>query len=77
MDDQVKVRGFRIELGEVEAVLRQHPGVKECAVVVRRGNADERNGVHGEANPLTEDSLVAYMCRKADRRGRWETWAAT
>ncbi len=33
-DHQVKIRGFRIELGEIETVLRQHPGVRDCAVVV-------------------------------------------
>nr|QEO74871.1 condensation domain-containing protein [uncultured bacterium] len=34
LDDQVKVRGFRIELSEIEAVLAQHPGVKESVAVV-------------------------------------------
>jgi amino acid adenylation domain-containing protein len=33
VDHQVKVRGFRIELGETEFRLRQHPGVRDCAVV--------------------------------------------
>jgi amino acid adenylation domain-containing protein len=35
LDHQVKVRGFRIELGEVEAALEGHPGVRDCAVVLR------------------------------------------
>ncbi|HVR96499.1 MAG TPA: amino acid adenylation domain-containing protein, partial [Thermoanaerobaculia bacterium] len=35
IDHQVKIRGFRIELGEIEAVLASHPGVRECAVLVR------------------------------------------
>lgn len=29
-DDQVQVRGQRVELGEIEAVLRQHPEVREA-----------------------------------------------
>ncbi|MFD9105342.1 amino acid adenylation domain-containing protein [Streptomyces virginiae] len=34
IDEQVKIRGVRVEPGEVESVLREHPGVDECAVVV-------------------------------------------
>lgn len=35
IDNQVKVSGFRIEIGEVEHGLRECPGVREAAVVVR------------------------------------------
>ena len=33
-DHQVKIRGFRIEMGEIETVLRQHPMIRDAAVVV-------------------------------------------
>ena len=50
-DDQVKVRGYRVELGDVEQALRAHPGVAQCAVVLRR-DAD------------SEPRLVAYVVAK-------------
>lgn len=39
LDQQVKVRGFRVELGEIEAVLAQHPGVREVVVKNHRDAA--------------------------------------
>jgi len=41
-DQQVKLRGFRIEPGEIEAVLRQHPGISDAVVVVRKESSGEQ-----------------------------------
>ncbi|MET7402482.1 non-ribosomal peptide synthetase [Dactylosporangium sp. NPDC005572] len=35
LDHQIQVRGFRVELGEIEAKLRTHPFVADCAVAAR------------------------------------------
>ena len=33
LDQQVQIRGFRVEPGEIEAVLNEHPGIRESVVV--------------------------------------------
>lgn len=42
VDQQVKIRGFRVEPGEIEAALRQHPNVREAAVVERESREGEK-----------------------------------
>ena len=39
VDHQVKLRGFRIELEEIEAVLREHKGIREAVVTVGHDTA--------------------------------------
>ncbi|HEY6351462.1 MAG TPA: amino acid adenylation domain-containing protein [Candidatus Angelobacter sp.] len=47
-DNQIKIRGFRVELGEIETALRQHGGVRDCAVVMKIVGSGQQ--------------LVAYVC---------------
>ncbi|GAX45365.1 peptide synthetase [Tolypothrix sp. NIES-4075] len=51
-DFQVKINGYRVELGEIEAVLRQHPTVKEAVVTI-------------VGEPRETKRLVAYVVQKA------------
>ena len=52
LDNQVKIRGNRVELGEIEARLREHPAVAQCAVVLRGNFAEDRRLVgYWVANP--------------------------
>ncbi|HKY08805.1 MAG TPA: amino acid adenylation domain-containing protein [Candidatus Binatia bacterium] len=53
-DDQVKIRGCRVEPGEVEAALRAHPSIRECAVVVGafpRDDAEDRESRIDDREP--------------------------
>jgi amino acid adenylation domain-containing protein len=53
-DFQIKIRGFRVEMGEIEAVLCQHPLVRQSVVVARDGEGRGRQ-------------LVAYVVLQTDQ----------
>ena len=63
IDRQVKIRGFRVEPAEIEAVLMTHPGVKECAVVVREDAAGAK-------------CLAAYIVSSQVPAPAADTWRA-
>ncbi|MEH1870989.1 non-ribosomal peptide synthetase [Nostoc sp.] len=42
VDNQVKIRGFRIELSEIEAVLSEHPAVRETVVIADEDIPDNK-----------------------------------
>jgi natural product biosynthesis luciferase-like monooxygenase protein/amino acid adenylation domain-containing protein len=55
VDHQIKLRGFRIELAEIEAVLREHPAVREAVALVRQDASGDKR-------------LVAYVVPTEDER---------
>ncbi|HEU5377722.1 MAG TPA: amino acid adenylation domain-containing protein, partial [Ktedonobacteraceae bacterium] len=54
LDEQIKLRGYRIELGEIEAVLRQHPLVREAAVIAYEKQEEEKHLVAYFVADLTQ-----------------------
>jgi amino acid adenylation domain-containing protein len=65
-DDQVKIRGFRVEPGEVEAMLMEHPLVRQAAVIVwKDDDGDEKRlAAYVACNPganITAQALRAYL----------------
>ncbi len=64
-DRQVKIRGIRVEPAEVEAVIRQHPAVRDAAVVAREVDGGVALAAYVAVAPASgiSEADVAAWCR--------------
>ncbi|WP_245572372.1 non-ribosomal peptide synthetase [Actinokineospora enzanensis] len=67
LDSQVKIRGFRIEPDEIREVLREEPGVRAAAVVVRRADPDDAATARIDAYVVLDTATVADVRHRATR----------
>ena len=66
-DRRVNIRGFRVELAEIETVLKQHPAVKNAAVVARELDEPNPDNLKSKIeNPKSETRLVAYVAAEEE-----------
>src|SRR5438445_592708 len=63
IDHQVKIRGFRVEPAEIEAVLKQHPAVKQSVIVPFEDKSGEKRlaAYVVSAKKLKAEELRAFL----------------
>jgi amino acid adenylation domain-containing protein len=70
IDQQIKIRGIRIEPGEIEVVLREHPDIRDAAVVFEQGEMDDKRKrlvayvVPSSAQPPSVSQLLEWLGSK-------------
>ena len=60
-DFQVKIRGYRVELGEIEALLINHPDVRECSVI---GREDQPGRIQSGRRISFRDGNLRFASRR-------------
>ena len=64
-DSQVKIRGYRVELGEIEAVLLQHPMIREAAVIAPdQGDGHLRLECWLAGKNITDAEIKTFLAEK-------------
>ena len=66
LDNQVKIRGFRIELEEIEAVLNQHPQVKETCVIPHTDDSGNQRLIAYivSSHPIVNNQIRQFLQQK-------------
>jgi acyl-CoA synthetase (AMP-forming)/AMP-acid ligase II/acyl carrier protein len=68
IDTQVKLRGYRVELGEIEAVLQDHPAVRQAVVLLREDRPEDRRLVAylvlHDKDPLENQALREFLGKR-------------
>jgi amino acid adenylation domain-containing protein len=68
-DRRVNIRGFRVELEEIEIALKQHPAIKDAAVVLRDYEIPApENSKLETRNPKLDQRLFAYVAADEEQR---------
>lgn len=70
-DFQIKMRGFRIELNEIEAVLNQHPAVRDVVVTVYEPIPDDKRLVAYFLTHTTDEDAAALVSNLQEQAQRY------